>query len=272
MAVFGFNFGHTKYTPAERMGETQTEYTRWISESVVKAMSTSGLSGSHVLVVTSGVRTGTLSQTLSYNIPVVSVNHHGNMPATGSAILTVSGKNYGSASFTMGQKFQYSSAQRRDWDSDSSVRAMPSDGLAASIRLILSAGIRVGTRTRAFTYNIPQLKFVLERKNFPAHYHSAISITFVGSSFGVFQHTASMRAGSTNTEATLWTSDTSVLASIGVGVFGTEGFTITSAVARVATRTEVFFLFQNEPACCCCFFVAGAQKFSKICFSAGFVL
>lgn len=245
MAVFGFNFGHIKYTPAERMGETQTEYTRWISESVLKAMSTAGLAGSHVMVVSSALRTGTMSEILSYNNPVVSVNHHGNMPATGSTILTVFGMNYGQASFTMGQKFQYSSAQRTDWDSDSSVRAMPSDGLTASIRLILSAGIRVGTRTRAFTYNIPQLRLALERQNFPSQYHSAISVTFVGSSFGVFAHTQSLRAGNTNTEATLWTSDTSVLTRIGVGAFGTEGFTITSAVARVSTRTEVIFILQT---------------------------
>jgi len=239
LAVFGFNFGHTKYTPAERMGESQTEYTLWISESVIRAMSTSGLFSSHAMVLTSGNRDGSISQVLSYNIPAVSLNCHANQPATGSTIITIFGQNYGQASFTASQKFQYSSAQRTDWDSDSSISALPSDGLAASIRLILSAGIRIGTRTRAFTYNIPQLRVVSERTNFPAEYYSAISITFLGSSFGVFHQTIMVRVGNTNSESTVWISDTSMVASCGTGVFATEGFTVTSAVARVATRTEV---------------------------------
>ena len=242
--VFGVNFGHTKYTPAERMGESQTEYTRWVSESTVKAMSTAGLFSSHSMVVTSGTRSGSISDIHSYNIPDVSVNHHGNQPATGSTMVTVFGRNYGHAAFTLMQKFQYSSAQRTEWYSDSSISAMPSDGLAASIRLILSAGIRVGTRTRAFTYNIPQIRFVLERKNFPAEIHTAISITFVGSSFGVFSNTQNMRAGNTNAESTVWGSDTSIVATCGSGAFATDSFTVTAAVARVATRTEVLS-FEN---------------------------
>ena len=243
LAVFGFDFGHIKHTPAERMGESQTEYTWWISESVVKAMSTAGLFSSLSVVLTSGSHTGSMSEIISYIAPDVSANRHGNQPARASTMVTVFGRNYGQASFTVRQKFQDSSAQRTDWDSDSSITAMPSDGLGASIRLILSAGIRIGTRTRAFTYNIPQVRIALTRQNLPSVYFAAQSITLSGSSLGVFHKTQNVRVGKTGCESTAWISETSVVATCGTGTFATQGFTVTAVVARVTTRTEVNFFY-----------------------------
>ena len=214
----------------------------------MKAMSTSAIAGSHSIVLTSGVRVGTVSEVLSYNLPIVSSNKHGNQPSTGSTIVTVFGKNFGQSAFTLKQKYQYSTAETTDWESDTAITAMPGDGLAASIRLILSAGIRVGTRTRAFTYNTPQIATLSGQANRAADYQTAISITFHGSNFGVFHQTTALRAGDTATEATIWTSDISVRGRIGTGVGATEGFTVTSAVARVATRTEV-----HKPKVCCLF-------------------
>lgn len=237
--VFGFHFGHTDYTPGERTGETQTEYSRWASDSNVKAMSTSGISSSKTIVLTSGVRPGSVSEILSFNLPVLSSNKHGNQPSTGSTVVSISGRNFGPNVFCLKQKFQYTAAETTEWDSDTAITAMPGDGLAASIRLILSAGIRVGTRTRAFTYNTPQIASLLGQANRAADYQPPISITFHGSSFGVFHQTPALRAGNTVTETTIWSSDISVLGKVGAGIGATEGFTVTSAVARVATRTEV---------------------------------
>ena len=180
-----------------------------------------------------------MSEILSYNLPVVSTNKHGNQPSTGSTMVTVFGKNFGQCASSLKQKIQYSSAEETEWDSDTAITAMPGDGLAASIRLILSAGIRVGTRTRAFTYNTPQLKSLLGQGNHAAEYQPTVLVSFFGSNFGVFHQTPGLRAGNTATESTIWTSDTSILARVGTGVSSTGGFTVTSAIARVITRTEV---------------------------------
>ena len=224
------------------MGESQTEYTRWISDSSVKAMSTSGLLSSHTMVLTSGIQAGSSSEILSYYPPVISASSPANSPAVASVSIRLFGQNYGQTSFTLSQRASFSSAQRTAWDSDTSISGMPCDGLAASIRLILSAGIRVGTRTRAFTYNIPSLQVVLGRRNFPAQCHPPLSVTFLGSSFGVFHLSPSLRVGSTVTQATLWTSDTSIMGICALGVSSTEGITVTAIIGRVSTRTEVITL------------------------------
>ena len=168
------------------MGQSVAEYTRWISDSSLKAMSTSGLSSSHTVVLTSGNQAGSSSDIHSYLLPVISQSSPGNQPAIATNVFLILGKNYGQSAYSLSSRIGVYAAQRTSWDSDSSITAMPCDGLSASIRLILSAGIRIGTRTRAFTYNTPSLQAVIGIRNFPAEYHTPVAIKFAGSSFGVF--------------------------------------------------------------------------------------
>ena len=221
------------------MGQSVAEYTRWISDSSLKAMSTSGLSSSHTVVLTSGNQAGSSSDIHSYLLPVISQSSPGNQPAIATNVFLILGKNYGQSALSLSSRIGVSAAQRTSWDSDSSITAMPCDGLSASIRLILSAGIRIGTRTRAFTYNTPSLQAVIGIRNFPAEYHTPVAITFAGSSFGVFHLSPNFRVANTVTQETKWVSDTSIIALSGAGVFGTEGVSVTAVIARIATRTEL---------------------------------
>ena len=221
------------------MGQSVAEYTRWISDSSLKAMSTSGLSSSHAVVLTSGNQAGSSSDIHSYLLPVISQSSPGNQPAIATNVFLILGKNYGQSALSLSSRIGVSAAQRTSWDSDSSITAMPCDGLSASIRLILSAGIRIGTRTRAFTYNTPSLQAVIGIRNFPAEYHTPVAITFAGSSFGVFHLSPNFRVANTVTQETKWVSDTSIIALSGAGVFGTEGVAVTAVIARIATRTEL---------------------------------
>ena len=130
-AVLGANLGPETYTPGDRMGQSVSEYTRWISDSSLKAMSTSGLSSSHTVVLTSGNQAGSSSDIHSYLLPVISQSSPGNQPAIATNVFLILGKNYGQSAFSLSSRIGVSAAQRTSWDSDSSITAMPCDGLSA---------------------------------------------------------------------------------------------------------------------------------------------
>ena len=91
--------------------------------------------------------------------------------------------------------------------------------MAGTRRITVTAGVRVGSVTEAFSFDAGSLS-VLTRGNRAAT--GSASVTVHGSGFGHHSYTQAARAGDTACEATDWASDTTVLCKVSSGVRGTR--------------------------------------------------
>jgi hypothetical protein len=131
----------------------------------------------------------------------------------------------------------WSAGETTRWVSVSSVVAgVPSAGSRGSVRMVVSAGQRAGSRTVAMSYQRIKVSSTMPA-NQPAT--GSASITITGSSLALTSHTAAVRVDASDAEATQWTSDSAVAAVCAMGVKGTKTSIVTLQQA-VGSRTEAF--------------------------------
>jgi hypothetical protein len=241
--VQGTNFAIVDYSPSLRAGGSGCEMSKWVSETSVRCKMAAGIQATMRLVVTHGVSVGTVSRVLSYDAPTVkvvpaTVNH----ATTGKVTVSVHGANFGKTRYSMAARAGGTSMQQTAWVSDTAVTAKMPMGLGGTLRVMLTAGVQVGTLTEALSYDIPSLSSVTGAGDHPAT--GKTSTTVSGVDFGLFASTVGVRAGFTACESSGWVSDSSVVCKISAGVSRTLRLSVTAGV-QVGTRT--YAMSYKEP-------------------------
>jgi len=213
ISVFGRRFGHADMTSILRISGSSCETSTWISESSVSCKSLSGSGRSLSIVVSSVIRSGSLSSAFSYEgyrPPFASLIATGNGPTTGSLSVTVFGGQY--SSVDRSHRIRISSASSSlaaVWTSDSSLSGKVLPGVGSRNHVAVSHGRQSSLQlSRVFSYDTAVLKSSIS-SNSPASGSS--SVTSFGSGFGMTRNSAKIRFGLTHHIASSWVSDSSVL-------------------------------------------------------------
>jgi hypothetical protein len=224
---------------------TACEATDWVADTAMICRSAIGLGATRRVLVTVGIREGTVTEALSFNVPVLGDNaalpkSMFNVPSTGSISVTVVGADFGTYLSTLSQRVGVTACQASDWQSDTSTVCRVASGVHGTLRVAVTAGVRVGSVTEAFSFDlsvrgdnaaVPTTQF-----NVPST--GSISVTVIGADFGTYLSTLSQRVGMTTCEASDWQSDTSTVCRVASGVHGTLRTSVTVGL-RAGTFTEL---------------------------------
>ncbi|KAJ1470089.1 hypothetical protein T484DRAFT_1849086 [Baffinella frigidus] len=242
MTVVGSMFGESDYTGASRVGSTACEASGWESDSSVRCLSSGGVVGTQRFAVTAGIRAGSVTEGLSFDLATLSGTVRANAPSTGNVSVTVLGANLAHSAYTAAARFAATACEHSAWESDSSLRCLAPGGVLGTLRVAVTAGARVGSLTDSVSYDTPSLAYVVDEQgnafNATANLPSGGSVvTVLGAGLGVMSYTDSARTGQSRCEATEWQSDSSLTCKTARGTGGTEPVAITAGV-RVGTVTE----------------------------------
>ena len=235
ITVFGSNFGKSAYTSTGRHGYTSCEVTSWAGDSSVLCRAGSSLRSTKRLVLTAGSLSGSLSDAISIDIGSVSSLRRSNHAGTASASVTVHGANFGSFWVTMSSMIGFTSCERTEWESHTSIRGRVVSNEMATIRSSLTAGMRKGTLTQSFSSDLSTLNII---KDVNRDSTGSASITISGSSLGLasFSLIVAIR---TDCECSIWVSETSILAQVSSGVKMSQRAFVTIG-KQIGSSTHLF--------------------------------
>ncbi|KAJ1471746.1 hypothetical protein T484DRAFT_1915855, partial [Baffinella frigidus] len=238
LTVRGMNFGHATYSGAVRSGFTACESTGWESASAVRCRMPVSISGTRRVALTVGVRAGSVTEAWSLDVATISNLVRMNHPSTGSVSVTIRGAHMSVFQPTHASRVGFTSCESSTWTSSTSVACRPSHGLASTRRIAVTAGIRTGCITEAFSYASPLISSLdMTRSNCPAAGNCIMYI--YGSGFGVDDFTPMARVGRTACLATPWTSESSIQCKIPRGT-GLYASVMVTAGARSGSASWAF--------------------------------
>ena len=234
----GTSFGTFDSTSAARAGQTACEATVWASETTVSCQTPAGVRTSKRVVVTSGERTSTITEVLSYDIHYVTAATRTNIAATGSTSVTISGVSYGHLGRSMAARLGDTAMEETIWVSDTSINSKSGVGARGTLRMVVTAGSHAATLTEAVSYEHALILSSVKTKNYPLE--GGTSMTVFGGVFSPQRATLSVRMGDTVCEATDWSSSyTEILCKPVRGSRGTRRVTLTAGLA-IASITEMY--------------------------------
>ena len=183
-----------------RYGHTACEGTNWKSDSAVQCIAASGIGRTHFVKTTLGIRTETISQTMSYDSTAPRVIRPNNYPTVQSVVLllhnctnltcwndscnisscntweynvvasnsssnaavTVSGENMGSSTYSVRVRSGFTQHEYTLWSSDSSLACLSASGIGASANIQVTAGKQTGnTITSLVSYHALEMSTVV---------------------------------------------------------------------------------------------------------------
>eukprot|EP00960_Hanusia_phi_P066140 766326-Hanusia_phi.AAC.4 len=214
MTLTGNFLGIQSSSVSGRSGQTAFLVTFWVSDTSLKCMRSFGVfrSVKDGTVVTSAIRTSSLSTAFSYNKPELSSIHSSNLPGTGSSFATVFGKSISSASFTPLLKIHITACEMSSWMSDTVILCRAPFGVSkakADSVLVISLNTCVNSLSDSFSFHLPSVSTV-RAQNIIVN----TLVTSTGLNLGQNIMTITSRIGETRCQSSFWHSDTSVLCKI----------------------------------------------------------
>ena len=192
-------------TNAYRVGKTASESSAWVSDTSLFGRSPTGGPALYSnLVVTAGVKAGTLSDVFTYNNPSISSAFPTNVVWFSGLSLSIIGNGFATSTFTQQNRLGFTACEATGWNSDSNVRCLAADGLSMAAGSVVTSGavVRIETVTEAYTYDGPAATGM-----FPANTAASGrgTITISGApGFGQFDSSVAARIGGSACEATAW--------------------------------------------------------------------
>ena len=232
VTVHGASMGLVTYTGRAREGHTGCEATEWMSDSSIRCKSEIGTWGSRLGVVTSGERSGSITDVLSYDVPSMSVASPPNSPSTGRTSITILAADLGGFGFSSQGRLGFTSSEASQWLSGSSITCKSTIGTnvpGSDLAAVLTAGSRTSSLSQAFTYNSPISSFL--PANQATRSSKASSLMVFGSDFGSAETSVAGRMGPTAFEVTFWISDSMLKCLTAAGTSTSLSATVTVAGA-----------------------------------------
>jgi hypothetical protein len=174
--------------------------------------------------------------------------HPANGPSTGGAQIFINGAgNFGLPSTPAAEARVGGTACRATlWISESSLLATLAPagvGLQESVTLTM-VGVRISTWTKAFTYDSPEF-INLSQQSSPAK--AVGSVTFVGTGFGAYMSSPTLRLGDTACVNTRWTSSSTILCKVPSGSRPSDLFGFCYTCVLVLLYIAVLILLYIRP-------------------------
>ena len=243
MTVVGLALGRSDYTGASRVGSTACEASGWDSDSSLRCLSSGGLVATLRVAVTAGIRAGSVTEGLSFDVPMLDEALRANTPSTGAVSLTVLGSNLAHSAYSPAARLAATACEASAWESDSSVRCLTAGGAFATARVAVTAGARAGSMTEATSYDTPQPGHVVNDPASPDNSTAngspsgGAALRVTASGLGVQRYSHAARVGASACEATRWESDSSIFCTAPRGAGATLRVAITVG-ARAGSLTE----------------------------------
>jgi hypothetical protein len=228
LALAGKDMGLHHITPMAVVGWSSAERSLWTSSSLVTCRISAGVKSTMHVLVTSGQRTGTLTELVSYDAPKIrdAVDWHRiNIPTTDSLSLYITGSSFGEMDPTAIVRVAGSAAESTNWVGDSSVAAMSTAGAFNHTVVRLTVEQRLdGSLSGAVSYDSP-----LDTNVAPTRQPSTgkSTITVVGFNFASFDTTSMVRLGGSACEASRWVSATTLVCRLASGVGSAHSLIVT---------------------------------------------
>ena len=258
--IFGANFGEKEPEICTRtvyIGSTGVDTddgrVQWQSSSSITAFTAPGVGCCHNITVhllgMQSAETGFARYT--YDAPHVTGIRLANAAATGEAIVTVIGGNFGSIDYTPRSRLGGTACISTSWLSDSSLEcSVPSgnnDGDDLDMGILVTVAnqfMRPGaTFTKGFTYDEPVMSTIAPNNAMVA---GGTNVTVFGYAIApTYDPSPESRIGGTASEATFWLSESSILCLVSRGVSKDKRITI-SLEMFIDTTSDIFSY--NAPA------------------------
>ena len=199
-------------------GGTPAEATKWVSDSMLYAKCPQKMAASHLLLVTAGERSGSVSETISYDSAMVDHVVAFEEAATGSKIVTLLGIGFGAVNasgYSVRVRLGQSASEASVWVSGTTVVCASASGSGATRRVLLTSGQEPATVSEAYSYERPMLSDIIPGN---AAATGRMTVTCIGSNFGLVDFTVAFRIGGTSCEASRWVADSAVKCKLPAGV------------------------------------------------------
>jgi hypothetical protein len=234
----------------------------WTSDSAV--LTQGGAVGavytSGIRAFTCGSRVASVTHSLSYQVPVtVKIWNVANAPSTGSVAVHLSGAALGSSHASPGGRFGAAAAttgERTEWTSDTAVAFATPAGTAvkmyseayggvpspaslssASSKVLVTAGVSVGTISESFTFSFPLHLTTSAYPTAPglnvpsgAMPGAQRPVTLNGAGLCLADYTVAVRVQATGAQRSSWISSTTVAAQVAAGSWNYLATTATIGV------------------------------------------
>eukprot|EP00961_Rhodomonas_salina_P278303 3760396-Rhodomonas_salina.1 len=128
------------YSVGAGVGETGCEATDWTEDVSVVCKRSTGYLLSAKVIVTSGLRQGTLSSTMSHDVGKLSSVLPSNSHVSAGTIITTSGSNYGVVFACIVSSTGDTASEETNWIADTSVVCKQGSGQRASLAAVVTAG------------------------------------------------------------------------------------------------------------------------------------
>ena len=228
LTLTGANMGSILNSLTARVSITASECTLWISDTSMVLRIEAGIQRSRIYSLTSGTgpnQAGSYSQSFSVDIASLSVAGRMNTAASGSVIFTVSGTSIGFYDSTLKARQESSACERTLWNSETTLRCSAGNGVYYTMKLVVTYPGGVSSVSILLTYNLAYAS-TLVTSNTPIT--SSTYLTVQGLNFGVLNFCSFARSGRTDSEETLWLSDTSLYCSAGLALSWSKPFVLTT--------------------------------------------
>eukprot|EP00292_Cryptomonas_paramecium_P001669 CAMPEP_0113679554 /NCGR_PEP_ID=MMETSP0038_2-20120614/10723_1 /TAXON_ID=2898 /ORGANISM="Cryptomonas paramecium" /LENGTH=1045 /DNA_ID=CAMNT_0000597627 /DNA_START=986 /DNA_END=4119 /DNA_ORIENTATION=- /assembly_acc=CAM_ASM_000170 len=231
VTVHGSGLGQWSLSAGGRAGASECEATEWVSASSVSMRRSAGGRSSMGVVVSAGGYVGSMSQAVSADVAGLSVVAGArNDGIAGSVVLTVLGSGVGAWDKSVHVTIGLTGSSSTSWVSETSAVCLGTSKLGRSMHVTVSAGMRVGTLSKAVSLDAASVSSTL-RGNLAASGASSLTVSGVWSGAG--DVSKRVRGGRTACEWTVWVSATSL--ACGMGSVGSGGgsvrVVVTSGVA-----------------------------------------
>jgi hypothetical protein len=252
LTVRGSSLGIWGSSQGARQESTSCESSAWISDTSLLSRTPSGVArGTMRVAVTLGIRTGTITEIVSYDVPRVNILIGGtaNQARLGGKPLQVgdgsegpfplqaTGTNLGAVDYSGSMRFGNTACETTVWRSDTQLAGKVAPGNSGSMRVVLTAGERMGSLSEAVSYDVPTL-IATEVKDRSGNVAWDVS-SFVAMN-GLFEtavYTSRARLGGSACESTEWASESQVMCRSASGSRGSLSFAVTAGT-HVGTLTE----------------------------------
>ena len=264
LTMFGFKFSYNGYTISARIGKTACEMTEWLDDvTTLCAVAAGGFNGKAldtVVTVNSGeFYINTLSASFSYDDPSLYNSTPANIwhRSTSKAIMKILGSALGSASYSFGGRIHRTACEASVWQSDTVVFCSVASGNGGTLLGAVTVGSQghvllqyplvpegwhrsVGSISQSFSFDLASFLPGVTKQNVMRGGSGSGALFFLsGAQFGSYKLSLALNIGLTCGEATLWTSETYMLAIPAAGLGGTNVLAITSGL-QVGSSAGIF--------------------------------
>jgi hypothetical protein len=261
VTLSGSRFGPSSSSVRMSISSSVAESSSWVSQSSLLCLSGFGSQTTNRLSLTIQGKSGSLSQSFTFDLDLISSVAPPNSAAHGRRAELLSGHSFGTCDHTTEARIGSSACQATQWRAGTSVRCRISPGISTRLTAILTAGSGFvsGSRSDSYTYDVQATSEVLgelsSSTNETWRFSNAPRVgmqvfTVLGEDYGVADYTVSSRLGYSNCETSVWTSDSSITCRITAGIPNEQTVILTlQNIPDVGPRisTRVLMWSYNEP-------------------------